>query len=54
MQNLEYKEISKLSINEIVAKVSEMRRTVFDMNMAKTTSGLEKPHHLKIAKKKYC
>ncbi len=51
MQKLDYKEVSGLSGKEIDAKVTEMRRAIFDMNMSKATSGVEKPHQLKIAKK---
>ncbi|EQC52730.1 50S ribosomal protein L29 [Bacteriovorax sp. DB6_IX] len=51
MQKLEFKDIKGWDAKEIDAKVAEMRRAMFDLRMAKTTSGIEKPHQLKLAKK---
>ena len=51
MQKLEFKDIKGWSTKEIDAKVSEIRKSMSDLRMQKTTSGIEKPHHLKVAKK---
>ena len=51
MQKLEFKDIKGWDAKEIDAKMAEMRRAMFDLRMQQTTSGIEKPHQLKVAKK---
>ena len=51
MQKLELKEINGWNVSEIDAKVNELRRNLFEYRMQMTTSGLEKPHFVKVAKK---
>lgn len=51
MNILDFKEISSLSGKEIDVKVAELKKFVFNTRMQKVTSGIEKPHQLKIAKK---
>ena len=48
---MKYAEVKDLDAAAIDTKVSEMRREIFNMKMEKATSGLEKPHNLKILKK---
>lgn len=51
MQKLEFKDIKSWDAKEIDVKVAEMRRAMFDLRMQKSTSGIEKPHQLKMCKK---
>ena len=51
MQKLEFKDVKAWSVEEINAKLNEIKKTMFDVKMQKTTSGIEKPHQLKVAKK---
>lgn len=51
MNILDFKEINGWSNKEIDVKVAEMKKFVFNTRMQKVTSGIEKPHQLKIAKK---
>jgi large subunit ribosomal protein L29 len=51
MQKLEFKDIKGLDAKEIDAKVADIKRNMFDLRMQKATSGIEKPHQLKVAKK---
>ena len=48
---MKYAEVKDLDAAAIDTKVSEMRREIFNMKMEKATSGLEKPHNLKVLKK---
>ena len=48
---MKYAEVKDLDAAAIDTKVSEMRREIFNMKMEKATSGLEKPHKLKVLKK---
>ncbi|MEC7275990.1 MAG: 50S ribosomal protein L29 [Bdellovibrionota bacterium] len=48
---LKYNEIKDLDAAAIDTKVNEMRREIFTMKMEKSTTGLEKPHNLKVLKK---
>lgn len=48
---MKYSEIKDLDAAAIDAKVGELKREIFNMKMEKSTSGLEKPHKLKVAKK---
>lgn len=48
---LKYNEIKDLDAAAIDTKVTEMRRAIFNMKMEKSTTGLEKPHNLKVLKK---
>ncbi len=48
---MKYAEIKDLDAAAINTKVSEMRKEIFTMRMEKATSGLEKPHKLKVLKK---
>lgn len=51
MKELEFKEISGWSNKEIDVKIAELEKFLFNSRMQKVTSGIEKPHQLKIAKK---
>jgi large subunit ribosomal protein L29 len=44
-------EIQKLDDQAVERKISELRVDLFKMKMQKTTSGIEKPHLIKLAKK---
>jgi large subunit ribosomal protein L29 len=44
-------DIKKLDDKALERKVAELRLDVFQMKMQKTTSGIEKPHLIKEAKK---
>jgi large subunit ribosomal protein L29 len=48
---MKYTEIKDLDAAAIDSKVSEIRKKIFNMKMEKATSGLEKPHQLKVLKK---
>ena len=48
---MKFTEAKGLDSKAIDAKVSEMRREIFTLKMEKATSGLEKPHKLKVLKK---
>ncbi len=48
---INFKDIKDLDAAAIDSKVSELRKQIFQMNMEKATSGLEKPHGLKVLKK---
>ena len=45
MQKLEWKEIKDWDAKAIDAKVSEVRKQLFEMRMQKSAAGYEKPHH---------
>ena len=51
MQKLEFKDIKGWNAKEIDAKLADIRKSMFDVRMQRTTSGIEKPHQLKLAKK---
>lgn len=51
MSVLSVSEIKGLDSKAIDAKVTEMRVEMFNLNMQKVASGIEKPHKLKILKK---
>ncbi|MDD0854500.1 50S ribosomal protein L29 [Halobacteriovorax sp. GB3] len=51
MQRLKIEDIKGWDAKQIDAKTAEMRKALFDYRMQKSTSGLEKPHLIKIAKK---
>lgn len=51
MSMLKMEEIKTWDAKAIDAKVSELRKSLFDYRMQKTVSGLEKPHVIKEAKK---
>ena len=44
-------DIKKMDEQAVERKLSELRLDLFKMKMAKTTSGVEKPHLMKEAKK---
>ncbi len=44
-------EIKKMDEKALDRKVAELRLDIFKMKMQKTTSGIEKPHLIKDAKK---
>ena len=48
---MKYTEAKGLDGKAIEAKVAEIRREIFNLKMEKATSGLEKPHKLKVLKK---
>jgi large subunit ribosomal protein L29 len=48
---MKFADAKSLDAKAIEAKVQEMRKEIFMLNMEKTTSGLEKPHKLKVLKK---
>ncbi|MCF8059098.1 MAG: 50S ribosomal protein L29 [Bacteriovoracaceae bacterium] len=48
---MKYTDVKALDAGAIDAKVSEIKREIFNMKMEKATSGLEKPHRLKVLKK---
>ena len=51
MKALNYNDVKDWSLAEIDNKVLESRKSLFDLKMQKSTSGLEKPHLIKILKK---
>ena len=48
---LKYSDVKDLDQRTIETKVSEKRREIFNLKMQKHTSGLERSHELKNAKK---
>jgi large subunit ribosomal protein L29 len=48
---MKFTDLKKMDAKAIDAKVSEIKREIFNMKMEKATSGLEKPHKLKVQKK---
>jgi large subunit ribosomal protein L29 len=44
-------DIKKMDEQAVERKLSELRLDLFKMKMQKTTSGIEKPHLMKVAKK---
>ncbi len=48
---LNYKELADLDVKTLNTKLGEKRRELFELRMQKATSGLEKSHVYKIAKK---
>ena len=48
---LKVSDIAAMDEKAILGKVDELRKEVFGLRMDKKTSGLEKPHQLKNAKK---
>ena len=48
---LKYEDTKALDAKTIDAKVSEYRRKIFEMNMQRGTTGMEKPHLKKVYKK---
>jgi large subunit ribosomal protein L29 len=44
-------DIKKMDEQAVERKLSEVRLDLFKMKMQKTTSGIEKPHLMKVAKK---
>jgi large subunit ribosomal protein L29 len=48
---LKMSEVNKMDESSINAKVSELRRELFDLKLQKSTTSVEKPHMLKIIKK---
>lgn len=48
---LKYSDIKDLEQKTLEAKVSEKRKEIFNLKMQKHTSGLEKSHEFKNAKK---
>ena len=51
MQKLDWKDIKEWDNKKVDAKVSEIRRELFDMRMQKVAAGYDKPHHFKVGKK---
>jgi len=48
---MKFEEVKGLDGATIDAKVSEAKRDLFKLKMEKATSGLEKPHQIKVIKK---
>ncbi|MCP4912620.1 MAG: 50S ribosomal protein L29 [Oligoflexia bacterium] len=48
---LKYSDVKGLDEAAVNAKVAEARKQLFDIKIQKTTSGIEKPHEIKIIKK---
>ena len=48
---LNTKDIKGWDAAKIDAKVSDMRKQIFNLKMQQSASGMEKPHQLKILKK---
>lgn len=48
---LKYSDVKGLDAAAVNAKVAEARKQLFDIKIQKTTSGIEKPHEIKIIKK---
>lgn len=48
---MKYADVKEMDVASIDAKVSELRREIFNLKMEKATSGLEKPHRLRNIKK---
>ena len=44
-------EIKKMDEASVDRKIAELKLDIFQMKMQKTTSGIEKPHLVKLAKK---
>ena len=51
MSVLSVSQIKDWDVKAIDSKVTEMRVEMFNLNMQKVASGIEKPHQLKILKK---
>ena len=48
---MKMEDINKLDVKVIDAKVSELRKELFEMRMQKASAGVEKPHRKKEIKK---
>ena len=48
---LNYKDVEAMEPKAILTKIGELRGEVFSLRMQKRTTGLEKPHLMKQAKK---
>lgn len=48
MERLSRQEIEKLDIARIDAKIGDLRKELFGLKITKATSGLEKPHQVKV------
>lgn len=48
---LKMSDINKMDKNSIAAKVTELRKELFDLKLQKSTTSVEKPHALKTIKK---
>lgn len=48
---MKFTDAKNLDAKAIDQKVQDMRREIFNLKMQKSTSGLEKPHALKVLKK---
>lgn len=48
---LKMSEINKMDSSSINAKVSELRKELFDLKLQKSTTSVDKPHLLKSIKK---
>lgn len=44
---LKTSEIRKMSTEDILKKIDELKNELFDLNMKKATASLEKPHKIK-------
>lgn len=50
-EKMNYNDVKNLSKEENTAKVAELRKQLFALNMQKEVAGIEKPHELKVIKK---
>ncbi|MCR9205026.1 MAG: 50S ribosomal protein L29 [Halobacteriovoraceae bacterium] len=48
---MKFAEVKDMDVASLDAKVSEIKREIFNLKMEKATSGLEKPHRLRVLKK---
>lgn len=48
MEKLTRQDLEKLDVPRINAKIAELRKELFDLRIKKATSGMEKPHLLKV------
>jgi|SaaInl8_120m_RNA_FD_contig_31_258252_length_762_multi_4_in_0_out_0_2 large subunit ribosomal protein L29 len=48
---LNMNEVKEWSEEQLKTKVAELRKTLFEVRVAGTTSGIEKPHRIKFMKR---
>lgn len=51
MEEIKMVDIKDLDIERIDARVRELNKELFDLKIKKSTTGMEKPHQLRILKK---
>ncbi len=46
VKKMKTSEIRKMSTEDILKKIAELKKEIFDLNMKKSTASLEKPHKI--------